>query len=109
MKKFFSYLLTFAVLFVMAATGTIFLSITDGDNGSVPLNVDVEGAEEVSFFSGLLGSFEKNKQFNINGDLVVEYEDNKLPIYVYANIDIADEHNVKVEGFLTANLTQDKI
>ena len=104
MKKFFSYLLTFAVLFVMAATGTIFLSITDGDNGSVPVNVDVEGAQEASFFSGLLATFEENKQFNVSGDVLVEYQETQIPLYIYANIDIADEKNIKVDGFLTIEL-----
>ncbi|MBQ7466831.1 MAG: InlB B-repeat-containing protein [Clostridia bacterium] len=109
MKKFFSYLLTFAVLFVMAATGTIFLSITDGDNGSVPVNVDVEGAQEASFFSGLLATFEENKQFNVSGDVLVEYQETQIPLYIYANIDIADEKNIKVDGFLTIELKEGKV
>ena len=104
MKKFFSYVLTFVLLFVMAAAGTIFLSTSDGDQGSVVVNTNVESAQETSFFSGLLSTFDENKQYNIQGNIKIACGEEELPFYLYANLDIADDKNIKAEGFINTQI-----
>ena len=58
MKKFFSYLLTFVVMFVISAATTVYMSYAGSDGGINPmLGVGGQGANS-SFFTGLIGVFE---------------------------------------------------
>lgn len=105
MKKFLSYLLTFVILFVMSATGTIFMAkMSNSDPGSTGGNGGTTDAEQTSFFTGILANFDDNKQFNIQGDVEVSYQEKTIPLNIYANIDIADTQNIRVEGFVKTTI-----
>ncbi len=100
MKKFLSYVFTFVLLFVIAAATTVSVSYFDNSGTNLqPLIVDSE-ASNTSLFTGILSSFENNKQFNFQGDITLEGEEQSLPVLLYVNVDIADTNNVKVEGLL---------
>lgn len=107
MKKFLSYVLTFVIMFMLSATGTIWLAKTANNNNNnnfVPDGGNQGGAEQTSFFSGILSTFNENKQFNVYGDIEIEYENKKIDLSVYADIDIQDQTNIKVDALLKTKI-----
>lgn len=108
MKKFLSYFLTFIAVFLLSATGTVwFASSSNEDDG--PLNIvpsqgSSVGAEQTSFFNGVLATFEKNQLFNVSGNVVIEYEGKKVDANIFVDIDIRDGSNVLVEAFVKTKI-----
>ena len=103
MKKFLSYVLTFIIMFMLSATGTIWLAKTantNNNNNFVPSGNNQGGAEQTSFFSGILSTFNENQQFNVSGDINVSYEDVKLDLNLFASIDIQDKTNIKIDAIV---------
>ena len=107
MKKFLSYVLTFVIMFMLSATGTIWLAKTannSNNNNFVPSGNNQGGAEQTSFFSGILSTFNENQQFNISGDVEVIYEDKQLNLNLFASIDIQDKTNIKVDAIIKTEI-----
>ena len=105
MKKFLSYVFTFLLLFVISAATTVSVSYFNGRGTLIKPIVNVGGDNSsTSLFTGILNSFTDNKQFNFEGEITLESEEKSLPILLYVNVDIEDEKNIKVEGFVSLNL-----
>lgn len=107
MKKFLSYVLTFVIMFMLSATGTIWLAKTANNNNNnnfVPDGGNQGGAEQTSFFSGILSTFNEHKQFNISGDIEVEYDNKDIDLSVFASVDIQDQTNIKVDALLKTQI-----
>ena len=107
MKKFLSYVLTFVIMFMLSATGTIWLAKTannTNNNNFVPDGGNQGGAEQTSFFSGILSTFNEHKQFNISGDIEVEYDNKDIDLSIFASVDIQDQTNIKVDALLKTQI-----
>ena len=99
MKKFFSYVLTFVVMFVISAATTVFMSYAGSDGGINPmLGVGGQGANS-SFFNGIIGTFEEEKRFSVDGTIEIERDGKKLPVSLYVNVDLSEGDNLKIDGF----------
>ncbi|MBR2909568.1 MAG: InlB B-repeat-containing protein [Clostridia bacterium] len=104
MKKFFSYILTFVVMFVISAASTVFMSYAGSDGGINPmLGVGGQGTNS-SFFTGLIGTFEEEQRFSVEGIIEIERDGNKIPVSLYVNVDISDSNNLKIDGFLNVKI-----
>lgn len=107
MKKFLSYVLTFVIMFMLSATGTIWLAKTannTNNNNFVPDGGNQGGAEQTSFFSGILSTFNEHKQFNVSGDIEVEYDNKDINLSIFASVDIQDQTNIKVDALLKTQI-----
>lgn len=107
MKKFLSYVLTFVIMFMLSATGTIWLAKTannTNNNNFVPDGGNQGGAEQTSFFSGILSTFNEHKQFNVSGDIEVEYDNKNIDLSIFASVDIQDQTNIKVDALLKTQI-----
>ncbi len=105
MKKFLSYIVTFVVMFFISAAVTVSMSMSGGGSLLLPSQDDTQ-ASGSSFFNGILKTFEENKQFNVMGNLEIKTEDQVIPVSLFVNIDLEDASNIKVEGFVIANIDQ---
>lgn len=101
MKKFLSYVLTFLVMFFISAATTVSLTVLNSSN--VSLNTNTMAGDEGGYgniFSGILASFDTNKQFNINGDIDLDINGKSMSISVYANADIENLEDLRFEGYV---------
>jgi len=101
MKKFLSYILTFALMFFISAAATVSMAYFGSNGNLIKPNTSVDGSVgNTSLFNGILETFQKKKQFNIKGELELESEELTIPVTIYVNADINDMENMMFEGFI---------
>ena len=110
MKKFFSYIFTFILLFVISAVSTVSLSYFGKESGTANPSVNVEGqGTSSSLFTGIIGTFDKEKKFSVNGSIEIEFNEQIIPVALYVNVDIEDKDNIKIEGYASIEIDQAKL
>jgi len=107
MKKFLSYILTFALLFFISAVATISLN-SGGGAGLINTTINSGDASSSSLFNGLLETFGKNKRFNVKGTLTLSYEEEDVPVILYVDVDITDQNNIKLDGYVNIKYNDEK-
>ena len=100
MKKFLSYVFTFALLFFITAAATVSMAVNNGSSAINPGINNSQQASSSSLFNGILDTFGKHKKFNIKGEIKLTYGNYSLPVNLFVDVDISDEKNIKVNGYL---------
>ena len=100
MKKFLSYVLTFVVMFVISAATTVYISRSGDESVTDPM-VSVGGGTNSSFFTGVMGTFEEESRFSVDGTLEIENGEIKVPLDILVNADITDMSNLKFDGYIS--------
>ena len=89
MKKFLSYILTFALLFFISAAATVSLN-SGGGGGLINPSINSGEASGSSLFNGLLDTFGKNKRFNVKGTITLSHDEEEIPVVLYVDVDMAE-------------------
>jgi len=99
--------MTFVILFVLSATGTIYMAKTANNKPVVDTGGNTGSAETTTFLTDILSTFEKNKVFNVQGNASLSYGETQLDLELYVNVDITD--GIVAEGYVHTALEGKKL
>ena len=98
MKKFFSYIFTFFAVFVLSAAATISLSVVNNKYATLADENAAGQASPLSFVTSLLDDFKQGKTFEVESNVIVEYDGEIFAVDVVGKVDIFDTAHIKAEA-----------